>query len=344
MRIRSSARVTLAFTTATFFTASLGAEAQSVADFYKGRQMSMVIYTDAGGPYDVYGRLLGRHMGRHIPGGPTFIPQNMPGAGGLKAAEYLFRIAPKDGSVIGIVSRGMPFEPMLGQNPVKIDPMKYLWIGSMSRETSLAVSWHTSKVKTLDDLRTSELLVPGTGAGADSEIIPVAVNALAGTKFKIISGYRGTPAAALAMERGELEGLGYYSWRSIKLQATWLAEKKINLLFHTAKTEHPELKGVPMIRSVITDETSRKAMNFLLDREVLGRPIAGPPDIPADRAKALRDAFVATLKDPVFLADAAKGRIEVDIVPGEEVDALLKEAASAPPEVIAKVKQALGRK
>lgn len=322
---------------------SSDSKAQSPADFYKGRQMVMVVYSGAGSAYDTYARFLVRFMGRYIPGSPTFISQNMQGAGGLKAAEYIYKFAPKDGSVISMLSRGLPFEPMLGKNPLSIDPLKYTWIGSMNREVVLAISWHTSKVKSLQDLLKNELLSPGTGAGADSEIMPIAYNNLVGTKFKIISGYRNTTEAALAMERGEIDGIGYWSWSAIKPREDWLKEKKLNLLFHTGRSDHPELPGVPRIREAIKDPVNNKALDFLLAREILGRPVAGPPEIPSDRAKVLKAAFINTLKDPEFIQEADKRKIEINLVTADEVDALLKEAASAPSVVIERVKQALNR-
>ena len=174
---------------------------QSVEQFYKGRQVDMIIYTANNSSYDLYARLLITHMGRFLPGNPTFIPKNMIGAGGLKAAEYLYKIAPKDGATIGTVGRGLPFDQFLGRNEMGIDFLKLAWIGSMNRESTLALAWHTSAVKTFEDLQKIELLVPGTGAGADSELIPVALNSLLGTKFKIIKGYKNTTDGALAVER-----------------------------------------------------------------------------------------------------------------------------------------------
>ena len=230
------------------------ARSQTVEEFYKGRQISMIVYSPAGSAYDIYARVLIRHMGKHIPGNPTFIVQYVVGAGGLKAIETLYRIAPKDGSVIGTVGRGLPFEPFLGKNEVKYDPLKLTWIGSMNREATLAMSWHTAKVKTYEDLTKDELLVPGTGAGADSEIIPLAFNSLAGTKFKIISGYRNSTEAALAMERGELEGMAYWSWTAVKsIHPDWVPEKKINLLFHTGTKPVPEIPEVRLIRNLVTE-------------------------------------------------------------------------------------------
>ena len=203
------------------------ARAQTPEQFYKGRQLTMLVFSGAGSTYDIYARLLTRHMGDHIPGKPIFIVQNLQGAGGLKLVDNLNKIAAKDGSVIGTIGRGLAFEPMLGKNEVRFDPLAFTWLGSINREATLAMAWNTSKVKTFEDLRKYELLVPGTGAGANSEIIPHAFNNLAGTKFKIIGGYRDTSEGALAMERGELDGLAYWSWSAIMAaHPDWVRDKK----------------------------------------------------------------------------------------------------------------------
>jgi tripartite-type tricarboxylate transporter receptor subunit TctC len=320
------------------------ARSQSVEEFYKGRQITMIVYSPAGSAYDIYARVLIRHMGKHIPGNPTFIVQYVVGAGGLKAIETLYRIAPKDGSVMGTVGRGLPFEPFLGRNELKYDPLKLTWIGSMNREATLAMSWHTSKVKTYEDLTKMELLVPGTGAGADSEIIPLAFNSLAGTKFKIISGYRNTTEAALAMERGELEGLAYWSWSAVKsIHPDWVPEKKVNLLFHTGTAVVADIPDVRLIRNLVKNPMDKQALEFILAREILGRPFLAPPDLPADRAAAIRNAFAATMKDPEVLKEAAKAKLDVDLVTGAEVDKVLKDASTAPASVIERVKQSLAR-
>lgn len=322
-----------------------GAVAQTPAEFYKGRQLTMVVFTGAGSTYDIYARLLVRHLGDHIPGKPTFIVQNMLGAGGLKVEDYLYRIAPKDGTVMGTIGRGLPFEPMLGENEVNIDPLRFTWLGSMNRDVSLAMSWHTSTVKTFAELQQHELLVPGTGAGADSEIMPHAFNRLAGTRFKIIEGYRDTSVAALAMERGELDGLAYWSWSAIMaIHPDWVRDKKVNLLFETGVDPIAEVPEVPRIRNLVTNPVDHGALEFLLGREFMGRPFFAPPDLPPDRAAVLRSAFAATMHDPAFLADAKSARLDVTLVTGEQVDALLHESANAPQDVLTRVKEALGRK
>ncbi len=321
------------------------AHAQTVEQFYKGRQLTMLVFTGAGSTYDIYARVLARHIGDHISGKPAVVVQNMIGAGGLKVEQYLYGIAPKDGAVVGTIGRGLPFEPMLGQNEVNVDPLKFTWLGSMNRDVSLAMSWHTSKIKTFADLKEHQLLVPGTGAGADSEIMPLAFNRLAGTKFKIIEGYRDTSVAALAMERGELDGLAYWSWSAIMAgHPDWVRDKKVNLLFHTGVAPIADAPGVPSIRDMVKNSTDHAALVFLLGREIMGRPFLAPPDLPPERAAALRSAFAATLRDPAFLADAKRTRLEISLVTGKEVDTLLKDSAGAPKDVIARVKQALGRK
>jgi tripartite-type tricarboxylate transporter receptor subunit TctC len=321
------------------------AHAQTPEQFYKGRQLTMIVYSGSGSAYDVYARLLVRHLGNHIPGKPTFVVQNMQGAGGLKAVEYLYKFAAKDGTVMGTIGRGLAFEPMLGRNEVRFDPLQFTWLGSMNREATLAMAWHSAKVKTFEDLKRTELLVPGTGAGADSEIIPRAFNNLAGTKFKIIAGYRDTSEGALAMERGELDGLAYWSWSAIMAaHPDWIQDKKVNLLFHTGVRPILTVPDVPRIRDLVQIPTDKKALEFLLAREVLGRPFLAPPALPPDRAAVLRAAFAKTLRDPQFLQDAARSKLDTDLVTAEEVDTVLKDAADAPIDVIDRVKQALDRK
>ena len=319
---------------------------QSVEQFYKGRQIDLIIYTANNSAYDLYGRLLIAHMGRFIPGSPTFVPKNMVGAGGLTASRYLYTVAPKDGSVIGTVGRGLAFDPILGRNELGLDFQKFNWIGSMNRESTVALAWNEPrvKVKTFEDLQKMELLVPGTGAGADSELIPVALNFLAGTKFKIVKGYKNTGSAAMAVEGGELEGIAYWSWSALRSSHMhWITDNKIHMLFHTGDRVHPEIPQVRLIRDLVTEPTKKAALDFILAREILGRPFLAPPDVPADRVKALRDAFDATLKDKEFLIDAERRRVEINLVTGAEVDKILKTSAAAPKAVIDAVKEALGQ-
>ena len=321
--------------------------AQSVEEFYKdkGKLVSIVVYTTTGSGYDLSARVLARHMPHHLPGSPTMIVRNMPGAGGLTATRYLYTTAPKDGTVFGTIGRGIPFEPLLGgATTVDFDPLKFIWLGSPNRESSLAISWHTAQVKTAQDLFTKELLVAGTGASADSEIMPRAYNGLLGTKFKIISGYEGLNRAVLAVERGEIEGLAYWSWGAINtVKPDWLAEHKINLLFQTSSPPHPDIPDVPTLASLAKTDEQRLAIELITARDIAARPFVAPPDLPVDRAQALMTAFEASHHDKEFLAEADKAKLEIDFVPGAEVEALIRKAYATPPAVVDLVKKAMGR-
>ena len=311
-------------------------------DFYRGKQIQLMVFTGAGATYDAYTRLLARHMGRHIPGNPNIVVQNLVGAGGLKLVDFLNRIAPRDGLTFGMISRGNAFDPMLGKKEIEFDPLKLTWIGSMNREVAVALSWHTSPVKTFADLQKTELLVPGTGAGADSEIIPRAYNQLAGTKFKIISGYRDTADATIQVEAGELQGIAYWSWSAMSsLRPDWIKDRKVNLLFHTGSREWNAAPNVPRILDLVKNEDDRKALEFLLAREIIGRPVVAPPGLPPERTAILRKAFEDTLKDPEFLADAARGNFEINLVKADEVERLLKDSAALPASVIERASKAL---
>jgi tripartite-type tricarboxylate transporter receptor subunit TctC len=305
--------------------------------------MEVVVYSTAGSTYDLYARVLARHMPRHLPGEPTMIVKNMVGAGGLTATRYLYSQAPRDGTTIGTISRGIPFEPLLGGSAtVEFDPLKFLWLGSMSRESTLAISWHTSDVKTAQDLLTKELLVAGTGAGADSQIIPNALNGLINTKFKIIPGYASLTTATLAMERGEVAGFAYWSWGAIKSsKPNWVPDKQINLLFQTGN--HPDIPNVPNVKVLANSDSDRQAIDLLFARDVMARPFLATPEIPADRAKALQDAFVAAMKDPQLLKEAQQAQMEIELVDGKEVEGLIKTAFAAPKEVIERVREAMNR-
>jgi tripartite-type tricarboxylate transporter receptor subunit TctC len=339
-RALSAAVLSAAFVTPALIAS---ASAQSAKEFYPGKKMEVVVYSTAGSTYDLYARVLARHMPRYLPGEPTMIVKNMVGAGGLTATRYLYSQAPRDGTTIGTISRGIPFEPLLGGSAtVEFDPLKFLWLGSMSRESTLAISWHTSDVKTAQDLLTKELLVAGTGAGADSQIIPNALNGLLDTKFKIIPGYASLTTATLAMERGEVAGFAYWSWGAIKSsKPSWVPDKQINLLFQTGN--HPDIPDVPNVRVLAKSDSDRQAIDLLFARDVMARPFLATPEIPADRAKALQDAFVAAMKDPQLLKEAQQAQMEIELVDGKEVEGLIKTAFAAPKAVIERVREAMNR-
>lgn len=296
----------------------------SVSDFYEGRQVRLLIGYSAGGGYDTYARLLARHLGKHIPGNPTIVPQNMPGAGSLTVANFLYNVAPKDGSVIGTFARGMAMEPLLSGEGTRFNASEFSWIGSLNNEVSVCASWHTSDVRTMQDLETRELIVGGTGSGADTDTFPIVMSNLLTANIKLISGYPGGNDVLLAMERGEVDGRCGWSWSTIKSRnADWLAEDRINILVQLALEKHPDLAHVPLITDFADNEDELMAMELIFARQVMGRPYLAPPGIPADRHEVLRRAFDATTRDPEFLADAERIQLELNPVDGEEIDALI---------------------
>jgi tripartite-type tricarboxylate transporter receptor subunit TctC len=316
-------------------TLAIPARAQSVADFYRGRQVQVLIGVSAGAGYDLYGRILARHMGRHIPGNPTLVPQNMPGAGSLKLTNFLYGVAPKDGSVFGIVNRGMATEPMLGD--AKFDPTKLTWLGSMTSEVSVCATWHTSLVKTWADVTAKDFTLGGTGAGAETDTFALLVRNMFGAKMRLITGYPGGNDINLAMERGEVDGRCGWSWTSIKSQkAAWLSEKKINLLVQLGIAKHADMPNVPFMLDLAKNQEQRQMLRLIFASLVLGRPFLAPPGIPDDRKAALRSAFDDTMKDPEFLQEAAKINLEISPVAAAAIDELLTEIYRTPKSVVEK--------
>jgi tripartite-type tricarboxylate transporter receptor subunit TctC len=305
--------------------------AESAADFYKGKTVEMYIGYSAGGGYDVYARLVARHIGKHIPGNPTVIPKNMAGAGSLKLANWLFNVAPKDGTAIGMIGRGTGFDPLFGIKGAQFTGTRFGWLGSANDEVSICVSWHTSEVKTFEDLLTKELIVGGTGASADTDQFPKIMNAVLGTRMKIITGYPGGNDVGLAMERGEVKGRCGWSWSSVKAtHQNWLDEKKINVLIQLALTKHPDLPNVPLVVDLAKTDQDKKIMRLLFARQVMGRPFLTPPGLPADRLAALRKAFMDTMRDKELLAEAEKAQLEITPVSGEEIQKLVEEVYATP--------------
>jgi tripartite-type tricarboxylate transporter receptor subunit TctC len=325
-----------AATTATFSVLALTPMgAQTPADFYKGRNIDLYIGYSVGGGYDLYARVLARHMGSHLPGNPIIVVKNMEGAGSLRLANYLYRVAPKDGTAFGIIGRGTGFDPLLGQTAAQFDGTKFTWIGSGNHEVSVCVSYEgRAGVTKFDDLLSHEMTVGGTGASADTDQFPRIVNGVLGTKMKIVSGYPGGNDVVLAMERGELQGRCGWSWSSVKAtHGSWIAEKKLNVLVQLALQKHPDLPDVPLVTDLATNDEQRQILKLIFARQVMGRPYLAPPGIPADRAAALRTAFTETMKDPAFLADAEKSQLEVNPVSGEELQKLVADIYKTPPEI-----------
>ena len=314
------------------------AQAQNPAAFYKGKSVDLYIGYSAGGGYDVYARALARHMGRFIPGNPTIVPKNMPGAGSLVLANWLFNVAAKDGTAFGMIGRGTAFDPLLGSTKAQFDPVKFNWIGSMNDEVSVCVAWHTSGIAKLEQVVQNELTVGGTGPAADTDQFPKVLNATIRTKFKIIPGYPGGNDIDLAMERGEVMGRCGWSWSSvIATHKSWLDEKKINVLVQLSLNKHADLPDAPLVMDFAKTDEQRQIFKLVFARQPMGRPFLAPPGVPAERTATLRKAFMDTMKDPGFLAEAEKMKLEIDPVSGEAVQAILQDVYQTPKSIAAAV-------
>ena len=317
--------------------ASAPANADPVAEFYNGKRLRMVIGYSTGGGYDAYARLLARYISKHIPGAPSVVPQNMPGAGSLLATNWLYNAAPRDGTVIGAINRGIPFEPLTGGQGIQFDALKFGWIGSLGKEVNVTIAWHTSPVKTADDLFTRGLIVGGTGSGADSAIYPLLMNNLLGAKIQLVSGYPGGNDVNLAMERGEIQGRPSPSWSSLRVaRPDWVKDRKIIPIWQLSLSKHPELTDVPLAIDYAKTPQDRQIMEFFFARQEMSRPFVTSPDVPPERLKALRAAFMATTKDPEFIESTKTQDVELDPIDGEAIDTLLRRVYSTPKEVIAR--------
>ena len=317
--------------------------ADAVADFYKGRTVQVLVGFGPGGGYDLYARTLARYLGRHIPGNPTMVPQNMPGAGGIKAMNYLYNVARKDGTVIGTFARGLPIEPLLGHaQGTQFDATKFGWVGSISNEVSVCAFWGTSGIKTWKDFQTKPTTLGASAAGADSEIFPTVLRNLFHLPTRVLTGFsNGGADINLGMERGEVTGRCGWSWSSLLSQSKSLLDgKKINIVLQLALQKHDDLPDVPSVMDLPTTPQNKAALKLIVSRQSIARPFAAPPGLPPERLMALRVAFDATMKDPQFLAEAKRLELEVRPVSGVEVEKLIKEIYATPPDVVKLAAQA----
>ncbi len=316
------------------------AQAQSVEEFYRGRQVQLLIGFPVSNAYDTYGRAVARHLGKHIPGSPTVIPVNRPGAGSLTAANFLYNGAPKDGATIAHFNRSVPLEPLMGNAAAKFDGRRFTWLGSVGNEVSVCVGWHTSAVQNWNDLITKEFIAGAAGMGADTGVFPLVLRNVFGAKIKIITGYPGGGEMNLAMEKGEIDGRCGWSWSGVKsTKPDWLAGKQINILAQLALQKSPDLPGVPLVVDQATNDEQREILKIVFSRQEFAWPFAAPPDIPADRRQALRNAFAAMLRDPEFLADAKKIQIDVSPVSAVAVEKLIGDLYATPEATLAKVRR-----
>lgn len=312
------------------------ANAQSVEDFYKGKTIRMLVGYGPGTGNDIYMRVLAHHLGAHIPGKPLVVPENMPGAASLTMINYLYNVAPHDGSVIGMPSRNLLVEPLYGNSLAKFDARNFTWLGSMSRDTALCFTWHTSGITTLDEAKTRKVLVASTGTASPSTLFPLLLNKLFGTRFEPLVGYPDSGAIGLAMERGEVEGYCSFTLAATRsAHPDWLSEKKINILAQLTLHPSPDLTDAPAIMDFAKEETTRQTLTFAFGDQEIGRPLAGPPDVPGDRVKALRKAFDETIKDPDYLADAKQASVDLDgPLDGDAVAKVVAQLYATPPGVV----------
>lgn len=319
--------------------------AQDVAGFYRGKQITLVIGYGPGGGYDLYARMLGRFIGAHIPGNPTIVPQNMPGAGSRSAGNWLYKVAPQDGTLIACLGQATPTDQALGQPGVQFDAGKFNWIGNLSLVNNFLFVSAASGVSTFAQAKTKQLAIGATGASSPSVLYPQVSNNLLGSKFKIIAGYPGGGDVNIAVERHEIDGRGSDSLASMKTtHPDWLRDHTINILFQVGPRREPDLPDVPLWTELAGNDDQRQVLTLLSSDVSVGRPILTAPNVPADRVKALRQAFAETVRDPQFIEAAKQANMEMNPMEGEELQQVVEQIVSSPPRILAMVKDAIAIK
>jgi tripartite-type tricarboxylate transporter receptor subunit TctC len=307
------------------------------------RPINIYVAGTAGGGIDLYARVVARYLGRHIPGNPTVNVQTMPGAGGIRAANFLAQQAPKDGTAITTFAGGPILEPLIGSRKTGYDSSQFTWIGAVTKDVGLCVAWGASPFKTIKDAQREQMVVAGTGAGSDTDTWPVILNELIGAKFKLVTGYQGTQETVIAIERGEAHGRCTFSYSALKTaKPDWLRDKKINILVQLAFEKHGDFRDVPLIYDLVSKPDDRQLLDLMIGPSAMARPFAAPPGLPAPIATTLRRAFDATMKDPAFVADAKKIQAEILPTTGENVQKLVAKLYGTPKPVVARVKKFLG--
>lgn len=318
------------------------AQADPVADFYRGKQIELLIGLTQGAAYDVDARLIARHMTRHIPGTPTIVPKQMTGAGTIRATMYVYSAAPRDGTVLLAPHQGLPLQQALKDPTLKADMREFHWIGTPVQETNILLTWATSGIRTLEDARKREVTIGAAGATSPSAQNPAILNAIAGTRFKVIAGYPGGADIDMAMERGEVHGRGSANWEAIRERPSWIAEKKINVLVQIGLKKPADLQEPPLLTDLARNEEERAALRLVSAPAAIGHPILAGPGVPAERVAALRRAFDLTMADAEFLKDAARLNREISPVSGAELQKLAEEIVSADARVIATLQKLIG--
>jgi tripartite-type tricarboxylate transporter receptor subunit TctC len=319
------------------------AHAETSEPFFARKTITISVGYTAGGSYDLYSRLMARHLGKHIPGNPTVVAQNMPGGGSMKAANYIYQVAPKDGTALGVIVESAALEQVLGNAAVQYDAAKYTYVGRVATSNNIFMQWHTSKVQSIADSQRMESTLAGTGPGSIAETVPRLLNAIIGTKFRLVSGYPASTEGMLAMERGEVEGTGS-SWAAVSVtKQPWLRDKKIRIILQTQPERHRDLPDAPSLTEYGKTPEDRQVTALYASGSGVGRSLLGPPGVPADRLKVLRDAFGAMVKDPEFVADIKKVNVELDPLSGDGVQALITRTLNVPTSVKERAKVAFGR-
>ena len=344
MSIGSAVRRVLVAGTLLLSGAALAPAQDSVEAFFKGRQISIVVGSSAGGGYDTYARLLGRHFGALIPGHPTIVPQNMSGAGSNRAAAYIYGVAPKDGTTIGAIFPGAVLQPLLGDAKLQHDPSKFVYLGNANSDVYVCFVRADAPVKTFQDVLARELIVGASNPGATTYDMPALLNSVLGAKFKIVTGYAGSREMTLALERGEIQGTCGIGWTGIEvMHPDWFKHDRIRVLVQLSTDGHPDLnrRGVPRAAEFAKTEDDRKVIELVFSQGIFGRPFVMPPGVPAERVAALRAAFVKAFRDVSLLAEAAKMQLDVEPMSGEDMQALITRIYATPAHLIERAKQAL---
>ena len=333
----------LAFLIATT-SACPGAMADPVQDFYAGKTMSIVVSTGPGSIFDTTARTLSRHMPRYLPGAPSVVVRNMPGAGHMRATQFMYSQAPKDGTYIAVVNNGIPLEQVVSGAEVRFDVRKFNWIGSAGLSNLLTFSWHTSPVKKFDDVLSRELIMGATGVSSNGFLYPNVMNVLLGAKFKIVSGYSVSSEADLGMERGEVSGRAGFSLSAVLAEhPDWIEQKKINILFQTGLAREKSLPDVPLMQELAKTNEQREVFMILSQSVGLGRPFFAPPDVPSERVVALRKAFMATMEDTAFRTEADTGKLDIRPMNGESLSKIVAQIINVPNDIAEKIRGAYGR-
>jgi len=305
------------------------------AQDFRGKDVNLYVGSGAGGPYDAYARLVARHLGRHLPGNPNVVVQNMPGASGRRLINFMINVAPKDGSALATIQRGVPFGPLMGEG--QFDVEKIAWIGNANNETNVCMAWHASPVRTIDDVRTRGMVVGSSGPASTDSIYPNVLNALYGMKFKVVEGYKSATETHIAMERGEVDGRCGISWDTLQaLNADWLRDRKVRMLVQIGLDKVPELANVPSVFDLAATEEERQIWALWAAPLKMGRPFFAPSGLAAERVNLLRRAFDATMRDPELRADAARMNLAVEPSSGEQVAELLRRIYATPKVVVEK--------